>query len=217
MANLRQKDINNGALVALDYQTGEIVAYVGSADYYAPKATKQFQPKFDVLADGWRQPGSAFKPFNYVTGIDDHSMTAATMFMDVTTDFGGGYTPTDADLLERGPVRVADALRFSLNIPSVKAAEVNGPDHVFATAKKFGLQFQTATTQAGLSIALGTEEVHPVDLVTGYGTMANGGEYIPHTTILRVVDGNGADVAPPYQPPAGVPAVSPQAAYVITD
>ena len=61
---------------------------MGSAGYYREDdATPQFQPQFDVLGDGWRQPGSAFKPFNYVTGINDGTMTAASMFMDVTTTF----------------------------------------------------------------------------------------------------------------------------------
>ncbi|HEY3164695.1 MAG TPA: transglycosylase domain-containing protein, partial [Candidatus Limnocylindrales bacterium] len=119
VTNLRGKDINNGALVAIDYKTGELIAYVGSADYNATKSTKQFQAKFDVVGDGFRQPGSAFKPFNYVTAIDDQKLTAASMLMDVATDFGGKYTPSDADPLERGPVRVRNALQFSLNIPSV--------------------------------------------------------------------------------------------------
>ena len=70
MRNLRTKDLRNGALVAMDYQTGELVAYVGSANATATKATKKFQPRFDVIADGWRQPGSAFKPIVYGSGID---------------------------------------------------------------------------------------------------------------------------------------------------
>ena len=72
MKNLTKLQVNNGAMVAMDYQTGEIVAYVGSAGYYrADMTSPQFQPQFDVLGNGWRQPGSAFKPFNYVTGIND--------------------------------------------------------------------------------------------------------------------------------------------------
>ena len=55
----------------MDYQTGELIAYVGSADYYSTKHSKRFQPKYDVVGDGYRQPGSAFKPFNYAIGIDD--------------------------------------------------------------------------------------------------------------------------------------------------
>ena len=121
MDSLRSHDLHNGALVAMDYETGDVVAYIGSADPNGQKATKKFQPRFDVLADGWRQPGSAFKPVVYSTGIANKSITAASMFMDVVTNFGGGYTPTDADNLERGPVRMRDALSFSLNIPAVKA------------------------------------------------------------------------------------------------
>ena len=217
MQNLVGRNVHNGALAAVDYQTGEVIAYVGSANYYATKATPQFQPQFDVLSDGWRQVGSSFKPFNYVTGINDGTMTAATMFMDVTTDFGGGYTPTDADLEERGPVRMRQALQFSLNIPAVKAVAINGVDHVFNMAEKFGLQFQTQTPTAGLSLTLGTEVIHPVDLATGYATMADGGRYLGRTTILRVVGPDGKDVITPYTPPAGEQVVDPRAAYIITD
>jgi membrane peptidoglycan carboxypeptidase len=215
--NLRGKDINNGALVAIDYQTGQLVAYVGSANYYATKSTKQFQAKYDVVGSGYRQPGSAFKPFNYLTGIDDRVFTAGTMFMDTATDFGGNYTPSNADNLERGPVRVRSALQFSLNIPSVKAAQVNSPDHLFARAQDFGMVFASDRTNAGLSIALGVQEVRPVDLVTAYGTMANGGRKLPHTTILSVTDQAGDNVIAPWEQPEGEQVASPQAAFIVTD
>ena len=217
MKNLRGKQIRNGALVALDYQTGQLVAYVGSADYYAAKSTAKFQAKFDVVGSGYRQPGSAFKPFNYLTAIDDKKLTASTLLMDVGTDFGGNYTPADADNLERGPVRARTALQFSLNIPSVRTMEVNGPDHVFQRAQDFGMQFKGETTQAGLALALGVQEVRPIDLVTAYGTLANGGSYIPHTTIISIKNGAGAPVGPPIQPPTGTSVASPQAAYIVTD
>ena len=191
MANLKNKDLRNSALVALDYQTGELVAYVGSADYYATSTKPEFQPQYDVVGKGYRQPGSAFKPFNYVTAIDDKKITAGTMLMDVGTDFGN-YTPNDADNLERGPVRVRNALQFSLNIPAVKVMAINGPDRVFAKAQQFGIQFQGART-AQLALALGVQEVRPVDLVTAYGTLANGGKEIPHTTILAVTDASGKE------------------------
>ncbi|HMJ80325.1 MAG TPA: transglycosylase domain-containing protein [Candidatus Dormibacteraeota bacterium] len=217
MANLRNKNLHNGAMVAMDYQTGEILAYVGSADYYSKAVTKQFQPQFDVAGDGWRQIGSSFKPFNYATGINDRTMTAATMFMDVTTNFGGNYIPTDADNRERGPVRLRGALEFSLNIPAVKALAYNGVSHVFDMAKQFGLKFETATPSAGLSLTLGTQEVHPVDVVTGYSTLANGGKYLGHTTIERIIGPDGKDLVTPYAPPSGRQVVSPQAAYIMTD
>ncbi|HEV8516341.1 MAG TPA: transglycosylase domain-containing protein [Candidatus Limnocylindrales bacterium] len=218
MGNLRDKDLYNGTLAALDWRRGEIVAYVGSADYYAKNlASPQFQPQFDVLSDGWRQPGSAFKPFNYVTGLNDGTMTASTMFMDVVTEFQRGWTPTDADPLERGPVRLRPALQFSLNIPAVKALAYNGVDHVFEMAKKFGMRFQTPQATAALSLTLGTQEVRPIDLLTAYGTLANGGRYVGHTTILRVFNTRNEDVIPRYDPPNPGKVVSPQAAYIITD
>lgn len=215
--NLEDKNVRNGALVALDYQTGELVAYVGSADYYSTAGRAEFQPQYDVVGHGYRQPGSAFKPFNYAIGIDDKTFTAGTMLMDSATDFGGGYTPTNADNLERGPVRVRKALQFSLNIPAVKAMVLNSPDHVFAKAKEFGLTFQSDTTDAGAALALGVAETPPVDLVTGYGTLANEGRYIGHTTILSVQDRAGNDVVEPYTPPPGEQVVSPQSAFIVTD
>jgi peptidoglycan glycosyltransferase len=216
MANLRNKDLRNGALVALDYQTGELVAYVGSAGYYATSTRPEFQPQYDVVGKGYRQPGSAFKPFNYAVGIDDKAITAGTMLMDVGTDFGGGYTPSDADRLERGPVRVRNALQFSLNIPAVKAMGINGTDHVFAKAQEFGMVFKGQRT-AELALALGVQEVRPVDLVTAYGTLANEGKAIGHTTILTIKDTSGKDVVDPYVPPAGKQVVSPQAAFIVSD
>jgi len=216
--NLRGKNVHNGALVAIDYRTGRILAYVGSAAYYSSSRTPQFQPQFDVLADGWRQPGSAMKPINYITGIEDRTLTPATMFMDVTTTIGGDYAPTDADTLERGPLRLRQGLQFSLNIPAVKAAVINGPDHVFDVARKFGLRFQSNTNVAGSSIALGTLEVHPIDLVGAYGAIANGGVLVPRTTIASISDPAGVAVWPPEDfSPEGTPVVSPQAAYLITD
>jgi peptidoglycan glycosyltransferase len=216
MANLRSKELRNGALVAVDYQTGEIISYVGSASYYATSTRPEFQPQYDVAGKGYRQPGSAFKPFNYAVGIDDKAITAGTMLMDVGTDFGGDYTPSDADRLERGPVRVRNALQFSLNIPAVKAMGINKPEHVFAKAQEFGMVFQGQRT-AELALALGVQEVRPVDLVTAYGTLANEGKAIGHTTILTIKDTSGKDVVDPYVPPPGKQVISPQAAFIVTD
>jgi penicillin-binding protein 1A len=221
MKKLAKLQVGNGAMVALDYQTGEVLAYVGSAGYYrSADATPAFQPQFDVLANGWRQAGSAFKPFNYVTGINDGTMTAASMFMDVTTAFPDGantYIPKDYDLLERGPVRMRSALEWSLNIPAVKALVTNGVPHVFDMAQRFGMTFQGDQPTAGLSLTLGTEVTHPLDVAESYATLANGGKHLGYTHILRIADQNNTDLVPPYVPPAGEQAVSPQAAYVMTN
>ena len=161
------------------------------------------QPQFDVLSSGWRQPGSAFKPFTYATGIDERSLTAATMLMDVTTDFGGGYMPTDFNGQERGPLRVRNALQFSLNIPAVKALGIVGESDVFERAQAFGMEFQRRRPTAGLSMALGTLEVHPLDLNQSYATLANGGRNIGRDLDPAVTDTAGEEVLPPLRAAEG--------------
>jgi membrane peptidoglycan carboxypeptidase len=219
ITKLRGENMNNAASAVIDYRTGQILAYVGSACYTCP-GDARFQPQFDVLSDGWRQPGSAIKPVNYVTGIDDKTMTAATMFMDVVTNFGTAdhpFTPTDQDKLERGPVRMRSALQASLNIPSIKASFVNGLDHLFARMKAFGLEMPSGAIPVA-SMGIGTIETHPIELLGAYGAIANGGVLMPRTLILEVRDGNGDVVYPTSSDVVkGTRLVSPQAAYIVTD
>ena len=201
----------------MDYRTGQVLAYVGSGSYTSA-GNKKFQPQFDVLSDGWRQPGSAIKPINYAIGIDDKTMTASTMFMDVVTDFGRKFTPTQADNAERGPVRLRSALQFSLNIPSIKAGLINGLDHFFERSKDFGIGYIPGALPV-TSMGIGTLEVHPIDLLGAYGAIANGGVLAPRTTILAVEDSDGNPVYPVADaaPREGRKVISPQAAYIITD
>lgn len=214
--NLRGRNINNAASGVLDYRTGQILAYVGSASYTAA-GTKTFQPQFDVLSDGWRQSGSAIKPLNYITGIDDHTMTASTMFMDVVTDFGNKFLPTQADKLERGPVRLREALEFSLNVPAIKAGLINGLDHVFQRTKDFGIRYLPNTTPV-VSMSIGTLVIHPIDLLDAYGAIADGGVLMPRTMILSVTGPNGEAIYPTTTAVAtGTRVASAQASYIITD
>jgi membrane peptidoglycan carboxypeptidase len=214
--NLRGRNIHNAASAVLDYRSGEVLAYVGSASYTA-KGTKRFQPQFDVLSKGWRQPGSSIKPINYAIGIDDETFTASSMFMDVVTDFGRRYTPTQADKLERGPVRLRSALQFSLNIPAIKSTLIMGLDRTFDRSKDFGLVFPSSAVPVR-SMGIGTLETHPIDMLTGYGTIANGGVKMPRQLITKVVNENGHQIWPVGKAkPEGTEVVSPQAAYIITD
>jgi membrane peptidoglycan carboxypeptidase len=215
--NMRGKGVHNAALAAIDYRTGQVYAYTGSAGFYL-KGNRKFQPQYDVLEDGWRQPGSAFKPINYAIGFEDRTLTAASLFMDVVTDFGGGWTPVDADRLERGPLRLRQALQVSLNIPAIKAAIRVGPDRVFERSKDFGIRFQAASNPGGASIAIGTVEVHMIDLISAYGAIANGGILVPRTTILEVRNAGGERIWPLADtPPAGKQVISAQAAFLVTD
>jgi membrane peptidoglycan carboxypeptidase len=217
LQHLRTANINNGAAAVMDYRTGQILAYGGSASYTAP-GTRKFQPKFDVLSDGWRQPGSAIKPINYSIGIEDQTMTAATMFMDVTTDFGGKFVPTQADKKERGPVRLRSALQFSLNIPSIKAGIMNGLDHFYQRAQDFGIHWVPKSIPV-VSMSIGTIEIHPIDMISAYGTIANGGKRMPRTTILKVTRADGTVVWPDKstKKPTATTVISPQTAYIMTD
>jgi membrane carboxypeptidase/penicillin-binding protein PbpC len=213
---LRGHNINNAASAVMDYRTGEILAYVGSASYTA-KGNETFQPQFDVLADGWRQPGSAIKPVGYAIGIEDRAITASTMLMDVVTDFGNEYTPTQADKLERGPVRVRSALQFSLNIPAIKSTIITGLDRVFTRSKDFGLTYPNTAIPV-VSMGIGTQEVHPIDLLGAYATIADGGIHVPRRVIGTVVDVNGNTVWPLSNiAQRGARVISNGAAYIVTD
>ena len=215
--NMVGRGVHNAALAAVDYRTGQVWAYTGSANFYA-KGNRKFRPQHDVLELGWRQPGSAFKPISYIIGIEDRRLTAASMFMDVRTDFGGGWRPFDADHLERGPLRLRTAIQGSLNIPAIKAAIEIGPQRVWERSKDFGIRWPTTKFTGGASIGIGTEVLHMIDLISAFGAIANGGVLMPRTTILEIRDTDGTKIWPVGdQKPAGKRVVSAQAAYIMTD
>jgi membrane peptidoglycan carboxypeptidase len=216
---LKGRNIQNAASAIMDARTGQVLAYAGSAGYTA-KGNPAFQPQFDVLSDGYRQPGSAIKPIDYAIGIDDKTLTAATMFMDVVTDFGTKgkpFTPTQADGLERGPVRLRSALQFSLNIPAIKAGLINGLDHQFQRTKDFGLTYLPGVGPV-TSMSIGTLETPPIDMTEAYATIANGGVRMPRQLILEVRDSSGNKIWPvDGAAPTGERVISAQAAYIVSD
>jgi membrane peptidoglycan carboxypeptidase len=215
---LRGKDLHDDAIVALDYRTGDVLAYVGSAGYdRSDLASKRFQPQFDAAAAP-RQPGSAFKPVVYATAFDRRKLTAGSLLLDISTDFGG-WTPKDADRFERGPVRVRQALQQSLNLPAIRALERVGNDAVADTAERMDLNFlngRDAFLQAGLAGAIGTVETKPIELTSAFGTFPNGGVHVPTRMILSITGPNGESVYTAPEP-EGTQAVSPQAAFLISD
>jgi membrane peptidoglycan carboxypeptidase len=217
VVGLRGKGIHNSAGAVIDYRTGQVLAVGGSASYYLQTKDPHFSPQYDVMFDAFRQPGSSIKPIGYITGLDDHTITAATMFMDVVTEFERGWAPADADHLERGPVRMRPALQFSLNIPAIKSGYINGFDHLFAQYQKFGLQFLDSARPTP-SMAIGTLEIHMIDLLGAYGAIANSGMLMPQQTILQVKDHNGTVVYPTTEDtPIGKQVATPQASYIISN
>jgi membrane peptidoglycan carboxypeptidase len=189
---LQGRNINNDAMVTVNYRTGAVLAYVGSAAFYG-EATPEHQPKFDVIGQAYRQSGSAFKPITYATGFEDDVISPATMFMDVRTNIAEGFNPPNADNRERGPVRVRDALKYSLNIPVTKAQQLIGSERVVEMAQNLGLQFDPAHNNefAVPSLTLGTLGIHQIDLAGAYGAIANDGRLMAPYLIERIEDANG--------------------------
>ncbi|HUG30249.1 MAG TPA: transglycosylase domain-containing protein [Candidatus Limnocylindria bacterium] len=216
---LKGKDIHNGSLVALDYRKGDVLAYAGSAGYYRDDlASPEFQPEHDAAAS-YRQPGSAFKPIVYATAFEKRVLTPASLLLDISTDFGGGWAPHNADELERGPVLVRNAIQQSLNLPAIRALERVGVEPVADVAADLGLTFpggRTTFLQAGLAGAIGTVETRPIELTSAFGSFGNGGLHVPTRMILSIKGPDGSNVYRAPEPD-GTQAVSKEAAFLITD
>ena len=221
LRDLRGHNIHNGAAGVMDYRTGEVLAYAGSGQLHA-KGNKKFQPQFDVLFDGWRQPGSAIKPMNYVIGIDDQTLTASTMFMDVVTDFGRAAARRSCRprRTASSAVPCACATRSSsrsTSRPSRPASSTASTTCSSAT-KDFGLSYPPGRPRSS-SQSIGTLEIHPIDLISAYGTIANGGVLMPrHDDPRGARRPSGRQVWPAEgDKPAGKRGRQRQAAYIMTD
>ena len=216
---LQGRNINNDALVSLNYRTGAVIAYVGSANYYG-QATPEHQPQFDVVGQAYRQSGSAFKPITYATGFERGVLSPATMIMDVQGQIVEGYTVPNADGGQRGPVRVRDALKYSWNIPVAKAQQMIGTENVVDMAERLGLEWDPIQEDevAVPSLTLGTIGVHQIDLAAAYGALANGGVRAETYMVERITDRDGTVIYDHAQDAAQPQRVlSEQAAYLVTD
>jgi len=188
-------DISNGAALAMQPQTGEILAMVGSKDYFDEAIGGQF----NVAVDGLRQPGSAIKPITYL-GMIKRGFTPATMIMDVPTTFARNeqdkpYTPKNYDGQFRGPVSLRQALGSSLNIPAVKSLATVGLEEFLTLAYEMGIETFEPTVdnlqRFGLALTLGGGEVYMLDLASAYSIFANGGLKVEPIAILKVTDSDG--------------------------
>ena len=199
---LHNRNVWNAALVSIDPRTGEVLAYVGSVDYYN-RDDPRVQGQFDVAGLGLRQPGSSFKMFNYVTALKKGA-TPATVVVDARTDFTGradpasmgpstcGYCPQNADLQYHGPITMRQAIRESRNVPAVKfLQQYSGIEDTIQTAKDLGITTPIDPATIGLSLTLGAKEVHLVDMASAYGVLANMGTRVTPTYVLRVEDARG--------------------------
>ncbi|MFH1392450.1 MAG: PBP1A family penicillin-binding protein [bacterium] len=187
-ANLKQLSAKNAALISIDPKTGQILAMVGSRDY------------FDLANDGNvnvttrpRQPGSSFKPFVYATAFKQ-GFSSETVIFDVETSFGKygdkEYTPQNYSEKFSGPVTMRQALARSINVASVKVLYLAGVKKSIETARDLGITTLTDPNRYGLSLVLGGGEITLLEETAAYGVLANDGIRHETASILRIEDKN---------------------------
>ena len=180
--------VNNGALVAMLPWSGEIIAMVGSADFYNDAIDGQFN-----VTTAERQPGSAIKPVTYLTAFEKAGWYPGTIAFDYakvwTIPGFGKYEPKNATGQHFGAITVREALANSLNIPALQAIEVVGVPAMIDMAHRLGIKtgFWRDPNFYGLSITLGGGEVSLLELTNAYATIANNGKYVPYNPILEII------------------------------
>ncbi|MEW5868939.1 MAG: transglycosylase domain-containing protein [Chloroflexota bacterium] len=211
VAAMSAQRATDGAVVVLRPSTGEILAMIGSADFYNEAISGQVN-----MAISPRQPGSAIKPLTYLAAFEK-GWTPATLLWDVPSEFPPSgraddlrppYVPVNYDGRFHGPVTVRYALANSYNIPAVKTLAFVGleddpstptEDGFLAFARRMGITTLTRSDY-GLSLTLGGGEVTLLELTGAYAVMANGGRQIPPVAITRILDHEGNEVYAAQQP-----------------
>jgi 1A family penicillin-binding protein len=190
VGKLIKQKVGNGAAIVTRPSTGEILAMVGSKDYFATDE----DGKVNVVLSQ-RQPGSSIKPLNYALAIKDKKITPATAFADVPSCFRVAgqpqYCPVNYDGTFHGLVQVRFALGNSYNIPAVRTLAVNGVANFINFAKQLGLTTLGDPSNYGLSATLGGVEVRPYDMAVAFGVLANQGVKQPLMTITKITDWKG--------------------------
>jgi len=192
----------NASLVAQDPVTGQILALVGSANYFDTTN----DGNFDVATQGLRQPGSSLKPFVYMTAFQ-MGYTPDTILFDVPTEFSTNaecpavpnfnstdkncFHPQDFEGTFAGPMTITNALAQSVNVPAVKALYLVGEQNAIQNLTSFGISTFGSPAQYGLSLVLGGGAVHLIDLTEAYSVLADQGVKHAQTMILSVTDANG--------------------------
>ncbi len=225
--SLAEYHATNGALVAIQPSTGEILAMVGSADFY----NEAIDGQVNMATSPTRQPGSSIKPITYIAAFEK-GWTASTLIWDVPSEFPPSgdpndprppYKPVNYDGRFHGPVTVRTALANSYNIPAVKTLQYVGvyddpntpnEDGMLAVARKMGITSLTRNDY-GLSLTLGGGEVSLLEMTEAYSVLANAGKLVPPVAITRILDHNG-NVVFDYQAPAGEQVVRPEHAFLIS-
>ncbi len=213
VAKLSKMKVSNGAALVTEPKTGQILAMVGSKDYFAD----DIDGKYNVTT-ALRQPGSSIKPLNYAIAIDSGRITAASVLYDGPNCFKvenqKPYCPTNYGNNYYGIQSVRNSLANSLNIAAVKVMKLNGVENFVASASAMGLSTLTDPANYGLSLTLGGGEVMMTDMATAFGVFANSGTRQDLTPILKVTDRKG-NVIDEYNYVPGERVLSREAAFII--
>jgi penicillin-binding protein 1C len=186
LSRLKPQQVSDGAIVVLNNRSGEVLALVGSANYFAPDAGQ--------VNGAWaaRSPGSTFKPFTYLLALQ-HGATPASVVADVPTEFAtatGLFAPANYDRHYYGPMRYRVALANSLNVSAVKVlASIGGPEPLKRLLHECGLSsLDRAAEEYGLGLTLGNAEARLLELANAYASLARLGEYRPCRLVLNSPD-----------------------------
>lgn len=225
----------NAGLVAINPRTGQILAMVGSKDYFGKSEPAgcisgkncTFEPQ-DNIAVRSRQPGSSFKPYVYAEAFTK-GYTPNTILFDVDIDFSTNsdqtYNPKNYDNRNRGPVKMKEALSMSLNVPAVETLYLAGVRDSIDLARNMGITTLNNPDNYGLSLVLGGGEVKLVDHVSAFGVFANKGyknEFIigdrkdTKTAVIRIEDPQGT-VLKKYDAPKSLEALNKNVALQLCD
>jgi len=218
LVNLKKLKISNGAGLITNPKTGEILAMIGSKDYFS----EDIDGKVNVTTR-LRQPGSSIKPLNYALGIETKIITPSTMLLDTPICFESvgqpNYCPKNYDNTFRGLTQIRFALGNSYNIAAVKIIALNSLEGFISFARKMGITSWKDPSQYGLSLTLGGGEVMMTDMATAFGVFANQGIKVSLHPILKVEDSTGK-VLEEYNPEDGIrtgeKVLSEQTAFLIS-
>lgn len=217
---LHRLNINNGASLVTNPQTGEILAMVGSTNYFDFSNDGQVN-----VTTSLRQPGSSIKPLTYALGLEN-GLLPNTKINDrpVTFNVVGSepYQPRNYDGKFHGQVTAREALASSYNIPAVKLLALLGVDKLIQKGKQMGITTWDDENRFGLSLTLGGGEVLMTDMATMYGVFANQGYRVDLNPILKITDYRGSEIyynhcALDHQDCEKTVALDPGAAYIISN
>lgn len=228
---LKKSKVGNGAAVIMNPKNGQVLAMIGSKDYFGASEPEGCTEGVNCIFEGnvnatlsQRQPGSATKPITYAAGMQK-GYTAASVLMDVKTEFPGGagrasYIPLNYDGQFHGPVQVRYALANSYNIPAVKMLALAGVKNVMDLGYRMGLSTWEPTEEnvgrAGLSLTLGGREVRLLDLTGSFAVFANEGKRQEPISIIKVTDSKGKTLYE-YKESDGVKIIDEGIPYLISN